>query len=300
MSETAGHNGNSPAITREYLDSLLVEMRTIDSVPASAAVKLYGTDFATPIMVAALSGLDQARPQGMVETAKGAAAAGAVMWTGIGSEAELESLIATGAKTIKIIKPYADQDLIYRKIAHAEKAGALAVGMDIDYVFGRKSSPGFAMEFPVSPKTSRELRDFVAATKLPFILKGILSEQDARKALEIGAGGIVISHHAGIIDYAVPPLLILPKIARIVRGQMPIFVDCGIAKGTDAFKALALGASAVSVGRPLVEGLKADGSEGVKKVLEDITKELIWTMEHTGADTLHRIDPAVIWNFRGN
>jgi isopentenyl diphosphate isomerase/L-lactate dehydrogenase-like FMN-dependent dehydrogenase len=288
--------GDSTRITRAYFDSLLVELRTIDAVKASTEMRLFGETFSTPVMVAALSGLDRVRPGGMVDTAKGAAAAGAVMWTGIGSEAELEALIATGAKVVKIVKPYADADLIFKKIEHAEKSGVLAVGMDIDYVFGRKDNKGFAMEYPVSPKTREELKSFVKATKLPFILKGILSEQDARKALEVGAGGIVVSYHGGsLLDCAVPPLKILPRIVEVVDKKIPIFVDCGITRGMDAFKALALGATAVSVGRAVMAGLSDDGADGVRKVLEDITEELRWVMNLTGSCDVSRIDPTVIW-----
>jgi isopentenyl diphosphate isomerase/L-lactate dehydrogenase-like FMN-dependent dehydrogenase len=292
----AGHNGNSAMITREYFDSMRVELRTIDAVKASTKMELFGETFPTPVMVAALSSLDKVRPNGAIDTAKGAAAAGAVMWTGIGSENELESLIATGAKTVKIIKPYADIDLIFKKIEHAEKCHALALGMDTDFVFGGKSKKGFAMEYPVSPKTLADIKSFVKATKLPFILKGILSECDAEKALEAGAGGIVVSHHGGIIDYAVPPLKILPRIAKIVGKKIPVFVDCGIVRGMDAFKALALGATAVSVGRAVMEGLTANGVGGVQKVLEDINEELQWAMNLTGSPDINQIDPSVIWH----
>ncbi|MFP3153527.1 alpha-hydroxy-acid oxidizing protein [Lachnospiraceae bacterium ZAX-1] len=298
MSETKkfGHGGNSTLITQEYFDSLQVELRMIDSVEASTKMELFGASFSTPVMIAALSGLDRIRPNGMVDTAKGVAAAGAVMWTGIGSEEELESLIATGAKTVKIIKPYADTDLIFKKIEHAEKSGALAVGMDTDYVFGGKNTKGFAMEYSVSPKTLDEIKSYVKATKLPFILKGILSEQDAYKALEAGAGGIVVSHHGGVIPYAVPPLKILPKIAKVIEKQIPIFVDCGITRGMDAFKALALGATAVSVGKAVMTGLAANGADGVQKVLSDITEELNWAMNLTGSYDISDIDPTIIWH----
>ncbi|AEF85419.1 (S)-2-hydroxy-acid oxidase [Treponema primitia ZAS-2] len=281
---------------RDYFDSLLVELRVIDSVEASTGMTLYGHSFATPVMEAALSGLDKVRPNGTVEAAKGVAAAGAVMWTGIGSEEELESIIAAGAKTIKIIKPYADKDLIFKKIEHAEKAGAIAVGMDIDFVFGGKSKKGFAMEYPVSPKTLDDVKSFVKATKLPFILKGILSERDAEKALEAGAGGIVVSHHGGIVDCAVPPLQILPRITKLIKRRIPIFVDCGITRGTDVFKALALGATAVSVGKVIMPALKNDGAPGVQKVFEEITAGLNWVMSLTGSRDLEHIDPAVLWN----
>jgi isopentenyl diphosphate isomerase/L-lactate dehydrogenase-like FMN-dependent dehydrogenase len=288
--------GDSTQITREYFDSLQVEIRAIDSVMASTQVTLFGLRFSTPIMSAALSGLDRIRPGGMVDTAKGVAAAGAVMWTGIGGEEELESLIGTGAKTVKIIKPYAEKDLIFRKIEHAEKAGAIALGMDIDYVFGSKTTKGFAMNYPVSPKTLDDIKSFVRATKLPFILKGVLSEQDAQKALDAGVGGIVVSHHhGGVIDYAVPPLRILPRIVKVIDKQIPIFVDCGILRGMDVFKALALGATAVSVGKAVMEGLSNDGATGVRKVIEDMTAELRWAMSLTGSWDTEHIDPTVIW-----
>jgi isopentenyl diphosphate isomerase/L-lactate dehydrogenase-like FMN-dependent dehydrogenase len=288
------HRGDPGKIIQEYFDSLFLELRFIDSPGASTGMTLYGHSFKTPVMTAALSGLSRNRPRGMEELAEGAAAAGAVMWTGIGSEEELEAIIATGARTVKIIKPYADRDLIFKKIAHAEKAGAIALGMDIDYVFGGKNKRGFAMEYPVSPKTLDDIKSFVRATKLPFILKGVLSEGDAEKALEAGAGGIVVSHHGGIVDYAVPPLQMLPRIAKIIGGKIPVFVDCGFSRGLDVFKALALGATAVSVGKILLPALSQDGAAGVQKTFEEITAELNWAMSLTGSADLSRIDPGVI------
>jgi isopentenyl diphosphate isomerase/L-lactate dehydrogenase-like FMN-dependent dehydrogenase len=287
--------GSSQQITREYFDSLLVEMRTIDSVEASTKTTLFGTEISTPVMVAALSALHEVRPNGMIETAKGAAAAGTVMWSGIGPEDELEQLIAAGAKVIKIVKPYADKDLIFKKLEHAEKAGVLAVGMDTDYVFGRIQNKYSARGFPVGPKTLADIKSFVKATKLPFIVKGVLSERDAEKAVEAGAGGIVVSHHNGVLSCAVPPLKILPKIKKLLGETIPIFVDCGIKSGMDAFKALALGASGVCVGTQVIAGLSKDGSAGVQKVLEDITAELNWAMNMTGSPDSWHIDPSVIW-----
>jgi isopentenyl diphosphate isomerase/L-lactate dehydrogenase-like FMN-dependent dehydrogenase len=287
--------GNSPRITREYNDSLLIEMRVIDAAEASTEFRLFNENFSTPVMTAALSSLDNICPDGMTEVAKGAAAAGAVMWAGIGDESQLKRMIETGAKTIKIIKPYADRDLIYEKISQAEKHGALAVGMDIDYVFGPARKRGYAMTCPVAPKTLDEIRGFVEAAKLPFILKGILSERDAEKALDSGASAIVVSHHHGVVmDYAVPPLMIIPSIVKVTGGRIPVFVDCGIESGADVFKALALGANAVCVGRAVMAGLASGGSRGVCGVLEGINEELKFIMSLTGARDLKSIDPDVI------
>ena len=287
--------GDSDRITREYFDSLLVEMRHIDSVIPSTTFELYGETFATPIMTAALSHLNGCHPDGMTELARGAFAANAVMWTGMGDEAELESITGTGAKTIKIIKPYADNDMIFKKIQHAEKCGALAVGMDIDHAFTGRGQYDNILGLPMLPKTLEEIKSFVKATKLPFVIKGVLSEQDTYKCLEAGVKGIVVSHHHGIQDFAVPPLMILPKIAKVVNNSIPIFVDCCVTGGMDVFKALALGATAVSVGRALMDPLKDGGAQAVKKSIEEMTAVLAGVMSRTCSTDLKHIDSSVIW-----
>lgn len=287
--------GDSDRITREYFDSLLIEMRHIDAVVPCTELQLYGEKFSTPVMTAALSHLENCRPNGMVEMAKGALASNAVMWTGMGDESELEAVTATGAKTIKIIKPHADNNTIFKRIEHAEKCGAFAVGMDIDHAFNGKGTYDTVLGLPMSSKTFDEIKSFIKATKLPFIVKGILSEQDAYKCVEAGAKGIVISHHHGILKFAVPPLMVLPKIAKIVEHRIPIFVDCGFASGMDVFKALALGATAVSVGRALMTPLADEGAKGVQKKIQDMTEELSAVMARTCSKDITNIDSSVIW-----
>jgi isopentenyl diphosphate isomerase/L-lactate dehydrogenase-like FMN-dependent dehydrogenase len=283
-------------ITREYFDSLMIEMRHIDAVLPSTTFELYGETFATPIMTAALSHLSNCHPGGMAEMAKGAVAANAVMWTGMGEESELEAITATGARTIKIIKPHADNKNIYRKIEHAEQCGCFAVGMDIDHAFNSQGQYDTVLGLPMTGKTLEEIKDFVKATKLPFIIKGVLSERDTDKCLEAGVKGIVVSHHHGIQNYAIPPLMILPKIAKLVNHSIPIFVDCGVTNGMDAFKALALGATAVSVGRELMTHLSHGGAEGVQKRLNEMNQELAGAMARTCSPDLKSIDPSVIWS----
>jgi len=287
--------GDSNQITREYFDSLLIELRHFDSVIPSTTLELYGETFSTPIMTAALSHLDSRRSNGTVEMAQGAVASNAVMWIGMGEDEELESITATGAKTIKIIKPHADNKIIFHKIEHAEKCGCLAVGMDIDHSFTRKGKYDNVLGLPMTGKTLDEVKSFVNATKLPFIIKGVLSEQDTYKCLEAGVQGFVVSHHHGIQDYAIPPLMILPKIARIVEGKIPIFVDCGVETGMDAFKALALGANAVSVGRTLMSAMIEGGAQGVQNKIQEMTEELAGGMARTCSKDLQHIDSSVIW-----
>jgi 4-hydroxymandelate oxidase len=290
---------DSDQITRDYFDSLLVEMRHIDSVIPSTKFELYGETFDTPIMTAALSHLGKIRENGMAEMAKGAYAANAVAWAGMGDEAEIAAITSTGARTINIIKPYADNDYIFRRIENAERCGVMALGMDVDHSFAANGQYDVVMGEKMKSKSLAELKEFIKYTKVPFIIKGVLSEQDAYKALEAGAKGIVVSHHHGIMNYAVPPLCILPKIAKVVNHQIPVFVDCGIVSGMDVFKALALGADAVCVGRVIMEPLKKDGAVGVKEQILKMTEELAGVMAKTCSKDLRSIDPSVIWQRNG-
>lgn len=286
--------GNSDLITREYFDSLLLEMRHLDGRKPDTTLQLFGEQFDTPIMTAALSHLDNIHPEGMVEMARGAAMAHAVHWAGMGEKEELEKMIETGAKTIKIIKPYADEKEIFSRITHAQEQGALAVGMDVDHAFAGDGEYDRVLGYEMRPKSIEEIREYVQASELPFLIKGVLSERDAYKCLQAGVSGIVISHHHGIMDYAVPPLQILPDIVRVVGKQIPIFVDCGIASGMDAYKALALGATAVSVGRELMKPLGENGAQGVCNRIVQMTEELKGVMAKTGCADLGQMDASVI------
>ena len=286
--------GSSDRITREYFDSLLIEMRHIDSRKPDTSFSLYGECFNTPIMTAALSHLEHTCEKGMVKMAQGAKMAGAVNFVGMGEKEELEEIIATGAKTIKIIKPYADNRLIFDKISHAEKCGALAVGIDIDHAFDSSGNYDTVLGYEMRSKSLEEIREFVQASKCPFIIKGILSERDAYKCLKAGVKGIVVSHHHGIMEYAVPPLKILPAIRKVINGEIPILVDCGITSGIDAFKALALGADAVCVGRALMEPLKENGAESVRDAICRMTDELKGIMAKTGCYDLAHMDDTII------
>ncbi len=285
---------SSDVITRAYLDSLLVEVRHIDAVMPNTELELYGRKFKSPIMTAALSHLYEHYPDGMVEMAKGATAAGAVTFSGMGEDEELTRMIDTGASVIKIIKTYADRDLLHHRIQHAEKSGALAVGMDIDHSFNRQRGYDEIEGLSMYPLSFAELQECVRSTSLPFVVKGVLSKQDALKCAEAGVQGMVISHHNGRLDSAVPPLMILPEILEVTEGKIPLFVDCSLQTGLDVFKALALGATACCVGRPLMKRLIEKGSEGVKEGIEEIHKDLIYTMAMTCSKDLKHIDPSIV------
>ena len=284
---------NSDKITRDYFDSLLIETRYIDAVLPTTEMMLFGETFRTPIMTAALSHLHNSAQNGMRIYAQAAALSGAVHWVGMGSDEELEEIVATGARTIKIIKPHADNREVLRKIEHAVKIGCIAVGMDIDHAFNSEGGYDNVFGLPMKAKSTEELAEFVQAAGVPFIAKGVLSPHDAEKCLKAGCAGIVVSHHHGMIQYAVPPLMVLQDIISVTDDNIPVFVDCGIESGMDAYKCLALGAKAVSVGRHLMPLLK-NGADAVAQRINDMTAELAGVMARTGVSTLDKMDAIVI------
>jgi isopentenyl diphosphate isomerase/L-lactate dehydrogenase-like FMN-dependent dehydrogenase len=286
------YSSNPDTITRDYFDSLLLETRYIDSELPSTKMELFGEEFDTPIMTAALSHLHNPA-DGMAIYGKGAALANAVHWVGMGEDAELESVVATGARSIKIIKPHADNREVFRKIEHAVKTGCFAVGMDTDHAFNSIGGYDDVFGLPMKSKSVEELSEFVLAAGVPFVVKGVLSPRDAEKCVKAGCAGLVVSHHHGMVDYSVPPLMVLPEIVKAVGNEIPVFVDCGIVSGMDAYKCLALGAKAVSVGRHLMPLLK-DGPEAVAQRIYEMNAELAGIMARTGVKSLDDMDPTVI------
>ena len=287
--------GNSNRISRAYLDSLLIETRYMDSECPVTDFELYGRQAASPIMTAALSHLDRFMHPGAADAlARGAKEAGAILWYGMAEEDEIERLAGYGGPMIEIIKPYADRDLIYRKIAHAEKLGLLAVGIDIDHPFADDGSPDNVFGDGMAPMKTAELREICRTSSLPVIVKGVLSMRDAERCLEAGAQGLVLSHHNNRIEYAVPPLALLPEIADMTGGRIPLFADCEIRTGMDAFKALALGAKGVCIGRPLMAAIRQDEEHGVREYLLRANAELKKAMAFTGCTSLQKMDPTVI------
>lgn len=289
-------------ITRQYFDEILVEMRHMDGVTPDTTLELYGERFATPVMMAALSHLKGQGNQGdgMVEMAQGAVMANCVNWAGMGEIEQFDCIAATGARSIKIIKPYADESMVLSRMERAEAAGALAVGMDLDHSFNSRGEPDVVLGLPMRPRTMQEIEGYVKRTKLPFIIKGVLSAVDARKCLDAGVQGIVVSHHHGILPSVVPPLMVLPEIAQVIGGRIPIFVDCGVMNGMDVFKCLALGATAVSVGRPVMGPIIEKGAEGAAQVIADVTTELKAAMARTCSPDIRHIDRSLLWHRNGS
>ena len=181
------------------------------------------------------------------------------------------------------------------QIAFSEKNGAFAVGIDIDHIFGH-GEYDLVLGERMAPQSRSDLRALVEATTLPFVIKGVLSVQDAVKCAEIGVKAIVVSHHHGRLPYAIPPLMVLPKIAAALKGSgVKIVVDCSIESGADAYKALALGAHAVSVGRAMWKTLEESGVHGVEQYIRNMNGELSFIMASTGFSRLSDLDSSALW-----
>jgi len=128
------------------------------------------------------------------------------------------------------------------------------------------------------------------ATSMKVLVKGIVTGEDAARCVEHGADGILVSNHGGRSDESlVGTIESLPEVVAAVRGRIPVFCDSGFRRGTDIFKALALGATAVGVGRPYIWGLGAFGQNGVERVIDILTRELRIVMQQMGATSIAKI-----------
>lgn len=291
---------NNPAdsneITREAFDRILIKTRYIDSELPDTTFHLWGHEFSTPIATAALSHLNGLHDKGTRELALGAKEANALNFMGMESyEGELADVVSAGAATVRFIKPHAKNEDVLKRIEQGKALGVFALGMDIDHAYNGNGGYDVVEGLPMKPKSAAQLRSYVeAAEGIPFVIKGVLSAWDAEKCLEIGAAGIVVSHHHGIMPYSVPPVMVLPEILNVTAGKIPVFVDCGIASGADVYKALALGADAVCIGRDLMGPLKEKGAAGVADRIRQLNGELSVIMARTGFHSLQELDSSCL------
>ncbi|MBO4650991.1 MAG: alpha-hydroxy-acid oxidizing protein [Clostridiales bacterium] len=284
-------------ITARYMDSILITERLIDSVVADTSVELFGQTFSSPVMTPAFSHLMQFKGReltGLEEYSIATKNLNLLNFVGMMENDLFAKVAATGAKTVRIVKPYADNGKVRDQMQFAEEAGAFGIGMDIDHIFGPEGLDIVIGE-QMAVQTSDMIRSYIESTKLPFFIKGVLSVEDAVKSAELGAKAIIVSHHHGRLPYAVPPLQILPKIKEALEGKdIKIIVDCGISSGADVFKCLALGADAAAVGRSMIPDLENEGTEGVEKFFTNINKELRYIMSFTGNAKVSDIDASCL------
>lgn len=205
--------------------------------------------------------------------------------------ANIEELEKSKKNGIAVLKPWRNTQVI-EKIRKVEQAGVFAIGMDIDAA----GLVTLALQGkPVAPKPLQEIKEIVESTKLPFILKGIMTADEAELAVEAGVSAIVVSNHGGrVLDQTPGVADVLPKIAEKVKGKVTILADGGIRTGVDVLKMIALGADAVLIGRPFVIASFGGQSEGVKIFIDTIAEDLKSTMILTGCNSVAEISSRVL------
>lgn len=274
-------------------------------------LKLFGRDdllLAAPLMSAPITGsvtnmgasiteFDYA-----IETGSAMASLGLMPTFGDGASADkyrvgLHAIEIIG-RGFPVFKPRTDQQELLRRIAEAEAAGAVAWGIDID---GVSFKTMVLKNAATSRKTPTELSELVNASRLPAVIKGVMSVADAEAAASAGASAIVVSNHGGrVLDGMPGTARVLPEISAWVRknaGHMQVFADGGIRSGADVFRMLALGADAVLIGRPVAIKAVGLGRLGVQSLMNHYIAELKQTMRVLGISRLADIQPQHVSRF---
>jgi len=279
---------------------------------------LLGTRLSMPVIVAPTAFHRLADPEGERATARAVAAAETIMIVSMAATVAIEDVAAAASSDLWFqlyIQP--DPDFTEAVVGRAEAAGCTALVVTVDSpVRGRHERDrrnGF-LDLPaglvcenlrdgarvrpivMSPEISWEHIDRIRdRTSLPIVLKGILHPQDARTAVEHGASALIVSNHGGRqLDTAPATIDVLPEIVDAVRGAMPVLLDGGVRHGTDVLKALALGADAVAIGRPVIWGLAAAGESGVAAVLGLLRTEIEESLALCGCASIDDVGPGTV------
>jgi isopentenyl diphosphate isomerase/L-lactate dehydrogenase-like FMN-dependent dehydrogenase len=304
---------------RTALERIQLRPRVLVDVSTSALdmrTTVLGTPVSMPIMVAPMAMHCLAHPEGECATAQAAGRANTLMIASTTATRSLEE-IAQAASGPLWFQLYVYPSLQFaEKLVHrAESAGyrAIVLTVDLPTLGNREKDRRNNVTIPPPPFREANFVDIDQAgqewvsltweslswlrsiTSLPILLKGILTAEDALLAIEYGMDGIIVSNHGGRqLDTALASIEALPEIVEVVAGRCEVYFDGGIRRGTDILKALALGARAVLIGRPVLWGLAVNGTEGANDVLEILRKELELAMALSGRPTLNNIDRTLV------
>ena len=303
-----GAKGSGTGAIRNHQkwQEICVNMDTIcENLPVDCSAELFGRKFVLPVFAGPVGAMqlhygDKYNDMEYNDILVSACAdAGIAAFTGDGTnpaviEATAEALKKYGGCGVPTVKPW-NIETIRHKMELVKAANPFAIAMDIDAAglpFLKNLTP------PAGSKTVAELKEIAGMAGKPFILKGIMTVKGALKALEAGASAIVVSNHGGrVLDNCPATAEVLPAIADAVAGRMTILVDGGIRSGMDIFKALALGADGVLIGRPFVNMVYGGGSEGVQVYVNKLKAELTDTMAMCGAHSLAEIRRDMIFGY---
>jgi 4-hydroxymandelate oxidase len=304
--------------------------RLVDVSRIDTSTELFGTTWKTPIALAPVGSQKAFHADGEIAAARSAGARGHLLILSTGSTTSVESVTtAWGGPIWFQLYPTDTWRITQALVKRAERAGCPVLVLTVDLPVGRNTEtearfakrdtrqcaschqPGWAGYLRRKPMFDgldlsgvsllapgltwefvRRLRDI---TKMKLVLKGLETREDAELAVRHGVDGIIVSNHGGRAQEGGRGTIeCLPEVVDAVHGKLPVLVDGGFRRGTDVFKALALGARGVCIGRPYIWGLAAFGQSGVDKVLDILTRELALIMRHAGATSMGKIDRSFI------
>jgi 4-hydroxymandelate oxidase len=314
----AGDGRTAEANEAAFDDWQLRVRRLVDVSRVDTGVELFGRRLPSPLLLAPVGGQQAIHPEAERATARAAATRGHLMISSTVSSFGLGEIRAAASQPLWF-QLYASPDpaLNRKLLADAAAAGCEAIVLTVDSPtrgnrlaerwFGRLTPPGPPPrmgnfdDWPGRPQIGDPALDWAfvdwlkEAAGRPVLLKGIVTAEDAELALAHGVDGLVVSNHGGRQEESgLATLDCLPEVVAAVAGRIPVLLDGGIRRGTDIFKALALGADAVCIGRPYLWGLGAYGEEGVARVLELLDAELMRTMQFAGVTRLADIGPVAL------
>jgi 4-hydroxymandelate oxidase len=299
---------------RQALDTIKLNPTVLtDITKLDTSVSLFGQKLNYPILVAPTAFHKIMHPEGELATARGAGAASATYVVSSFTTTPIEQLakVATGPLWFQLYvrdDRSFTKDLVQKVEANGCRALCITVDTPVAGARNRQDRVNFKLPDDVHapymvspgpqklPLTWKEIEWLISFAKIPVLVKGILNPDDAEKAIQSGVSGIIVSNHSGRNLDTVPATIeALPRIVARINKRVPVLMDGGIRRGTDVLKAIALGANAVLVGKPICFGLACGGAEGVTKVLTILRKEFELAMVLTGRATIADINESVIW-----
>ncbi len=315
-------SGNADDITlrwnRDAFERMGLRPRFLGDLSThQTSIRLFGQDHPYPVLLAPAAYHRVIHPEGELAVARGAVARNTTMVVSSATTTAIEDVAkaTTGPLWFQL---YLDRDRGFseEQVRRAVAAGCRVLCVTVDSpTYGPRNRPE-RVQFDLpkglvtphfrlgqsqygssgNPVTWSDLDWLRSITSLPIVLKGILHPQDAAEAIQRRVDGIIVSNHGGRnLDTSLATLDALPDVVRAVDGRCPVLMDGGIRRGTDVVKALALGASAVLIGRPYLYGLCVAGAAGVSRVLEILHREVTMALALTGQVDPARVSAEILW-----
>ena len=306
---------------RSAFEDLTLRPRFLrDVTRRDISTTVLGETISLPVMLCPAGAQMMAHPEGEVATARGAGMSNTLMMLSNSSNYSMEEVAEAASGPLWFQLDHYGYELNEMLVRRAEEAGFKAICLTVDWVVSSpkegdrrnryvqpfplrnfRGMPNTGAETPawetvqVPPLTWKELEWLRSLTSLPLVLKGVKTAEDAHLAVEHGVDGIQVSTHGGRqMDMTMGSIEMVPEIVDAVKGGAEVYVDSGVRRGSDVVKALALGARAVAIGRPLFWGLAVDGAEGVHGVLELLREEIDRCMAYCGQSNIRDLEPGLV------